>query len=130
MNNNKEIKQTLIINSSVKSDLILHSSNSLYFLLSMDTESNSVFDVLQIPNLSLTEDFEDIIKFILPYGNKILGVIRTRLLKDLHNKLDYTFEIEEDKILDLELFNNENLLKLDDDIYIIHYPITEDQHFL
>ena len=39
-------------------------------------------------------------------------------------------EIEEDKTLNLELFNHEKLLKKDDDLYIIHYPITDDQRFL
>jgi len=71
-------KLTLDINIK---DIIQNNSNEeIYFLISnkeglSDNSKVSIYDIIKIPNQTFSSDFQDLIKFIIPYGMKICGII-------------------------------------------------------
>lgn len=67
----------LFFNSNIAQTIASITEPSLFILVSLSklsqNDQTKVFDIIRIPNQQLTQDFLDLLKFILPYGLKISG---------------------------------------------------------
>lgn len=113
------LNKKLILNKTIKDNIINSiTDNTIYLIIGFKDEEKDLisnennikgFDLLKIPDNKFTDDFYNLLKFSLPYGLCIVGIIKIFVLNNNNNS---------NKSQRLDLNNYDDTIEIFDSIYL------------